>query len=247
MLAQNLTAACSLCSASRLSCSLAIKRATYSNNISTTSDFQWFPDFFSLSEQHALLTAALRKLDAADSRQLRRRRKEYALNAPRDDGSSLEFLPDELYDFQEGHYDGVIRRFREIHVSSWPDDVEGLSGALDRLRGIYPSPDVQTHLLHLASDGEILPHVDNLGASGSWILGISLGATRVLKLESDADPEEIYTLAVPSGSVYVQSDSIRYGFKHSILLHGEFDGHQYSGGQRMSIMVRDLHEGDAQS
>ena len=43
-----------------------------------------------------------------------------------------------------------------MHVSSWPEDVEGLPGALDRLRGIYPSPDVQTHLLHLASDGEIL-------------------------------------------------------------------------------------------
>ncbi|KAI0729263.1 hypothetical protein C8Q72DRAFT_884518 [Fomitopsis betulina] len=205
-------------------------------------------NFFSLGEQRALLTAALRKLDAAESRQVRRRRKEYARTAPIDGGSSLDlFLPDELYGFQEGHYDGVIRRYRETHVSSWPDDVEGLSGALDRLRGIYPSPDVQTHLLHLASDGEILPHVDNLGASGSWIMGISLGATRVLKLENNADPEEIYTLAVPSGSVYIQSDSIRYNFKHSILLRGAFEGHQYSGGQRMSIMVRDLHKGDAQS
>ncbi|KAI0712993.1 hypothetical protein C8Q72DRAFT_767050, partial [Fomitopsis betulina] len=117
-------------------------------------DFQWF--LFSLGEQRALLTAALRKLNAAESRQVRRRRKEYACTAPIDGGSSLDlFLPDELYGFQEGHYDGVIRRYRETHVSSWPDNVEGLSGTLDH-RGIYPSPDVQTHLLHLASDGEIL-------------------------------------------------------------------------------------------
>ena len=53
-----------------------------------------------------------------------------------------------------------------MHVSSWPEDVEGLPGALDRLRGIYPSPDVQTHLLHLASDGEILVrHASKLPAS----------------------------------------------------------------------------------
>ena len=112
-------AACSLCSASRHSVSLSSLvtcKATAYRHILTYStraqraarailppDFQWFPDFFSLSEQRALLTAALRKLDAGESRLLRRRRKEYALNGPKDDGSSVQslFLPDELYDFQE--------------------------------------------------------------------------------------------------------------------------------------------------
>lgn len=117
MLAQK--AACSLCSASRSSLSLSglvARKATLYRHVLTGStraqraaravlppDFQWFPDFFSLSEQRALLTAALRKLDASESRQLRRRHKEYALNAPKDDESSVQslFLPDELYDFQE--------------------------------------------------------------------------------------------------------------------------------------------------
>ncbi|KZT73560.1 hypothetical protein DAEQUDRAFT_743047 [Daedalea quercina L-15889] len=207
-------------------------------------DFQYFPAFFSTSEQSALLSAALRKLDATESRRFRRRRKELeqrsALSLYSERPSSVQslFLPDEYYDFQEGHFDGVIRRYREMHVSPWPPDIEGLSPALDRLRDVYPSTDVQAHLLHLASDGEILPHVDNVGASGSWILGVSLGAPRILKLENTTDPEEAYTLALPSGSVYIQQDTTRYHFKHSILLNGLFDGKQYDGGQRMSIMIR---------
>ena len=33
---------------------------------------------------------------------------------------------------------------------------------------------------------------------------MSLGATRVLRLENAADPGEAYALPVPSGSVYIQ-------------------------------------------
>ena len=118
MLAQKV--ACTLCSASRSSLSLCrpvLRKAAPCRQIQTTStggqqsaraalppDFQWYPDFFSLSEQRALLAAALRKLDATESRQARRRRKEYTLKAPNDSRESSvqsPFLPDELYDFQE--------------------------------------------------------------------------------------------------------------------------------------------------
>ncbi|KAH9838637.1 uncharacterized protein C8Q71DRAFT_821769 [Rhodofomes roseus] len=233
---------CSVCARYVSTATASLQQARQSG---LPTDFQWFPNFFSTREQYALLDAALRKLDVTENRQFRRRRKElmkaHSSTPVADSGESVQslFLPDEYYDFQEGHYDGVIRRYREMHVSSWPQDVEGLLPALDRLRDIYPSPDIQTHLLHLASDGEILPHVDNVGASGSWILGISLGAARVLKLEHPVNSDEVYTLALPSGSVYIQRDTTRYDFKHSILLNGQFEGKHYNGGQRMSIMIRD--------
>ena len=153
----------------------------------------------------------------------------------------------------QGHFDGVIKRFRETHVSSWGNaDSPALSAIIDRLRTLYPSEsDTQMHVLHLASDGEILPHVDNVGASGSWILGVSLGAMRVLRLEGtdDAGPRAPFDLPLPSGSVYIQRqvcttsctlplltpnrDSIRYGYKHSILR-----AEDPSRGQRLSVMVR---------
>lgn len=41
---------------------------------------------------------------------------------------------------------------------------------------------MQTHLLHLSTNGAIAPHVDNVDASGSIIMGVSLGSPRVLRM-----------------------------------------------------------------
>lgn len=76
-------------------------------------DFLSFPRFFDLAEQHALLSASLRKLDAAEPRASRKRRRDFLasrrqdrqqrLPQPNDIGGVLEntFLPDELYHFEE--------------------------------------------------------------------------------------------------------------------------------------------------
>jgi alkylated DNA repair protein alkB homolog 7 len=91
-----------------------------------------------------------------------------------------------------------------MHLSSWPtDDVPGLTETLERLHTLLPSQQIQTHLLHLASNGEILPHVDNVSASGSWILGVSLGAERILRMIGQ-DKSESFDTLLPSGSVYIQ-------------------------------------------
>jgi alkylated DNA repair protein alkB family protein 7 len=64
-----------------------------------------------------------------------------------------------------------------------------------------PPPETSTHLLHLAPHGQILPHVDNVDASGSVIIGLSLGAERILRLESEGQGWEVL---LKSGSVYRQ-------------------------------------------
>lgn len=91
-----------------------------------------------------------------------------------------------------------------MHLSSWPvDEFEGLSSVLKRLYALCPSQHVQTHLLHLATRGYIMPHIDNIHASGTWILGVSLGNERLLRLESvGVNPS--FELPLPSGSVYIQ-------------------------------------------
>ncbi|KAI0306544.1 hypothetical protein B0F90DRAFT_1690760 [Multifurca ochricompacta] len=189
---------------------------SYSTLPSLPSDFSWLPRFFDLSEQHSLLSAALRKLDEAEPRALRKRRRDflasYQLDQNRDTGDLKNvFLPDEFYHFEEGHYDGVIKRFREMRLSNWDDEKDPiLRSALGRLGTLYPSRGgIQTHLLHLASNGEIHPHIDNIGASGSWILGISLGSERVLRMESVEDDirgmqKHTFDVLLPSGSVYIQ-------------------------------------------
>ncbi|KAF9068648.1 hypothetical protein BDP27DRAFT_1265911 [Rhodocollybia butyracea] len=200
------------------------------------SEFHFIPDFFSLSEQRTLLSAALLRLDATGSRRYQKKRKSYIAS----EGSSSIFLPDGYYEFMEGHYDGVIHNYREMHLTSWPTaEISGLSPVLDRLHSLLPFQtkldSTQTHLLHLASNGEILPHIDNVSASGHWILGVSLGADRTLRLESCIKPEETVDVLLPSGSVYIQSDSVRYQYKHSILKNRSLGG---ATGQRISVMIR---------
>ncbi|TEB28559.1 hypothetical protein FA13DRAFT_1588850, partial [Coprinellus micaceus] len=63
------------------------------------------------------------------------------------------------------------------------------------------STDTQTNLLHLPSHGEILPRLDNVFASGTWILGVSLGDERTLHMD---DKRQGFELSFPSGSVYLQ-------------------------------------------
>jgi hypothetical protein len=80
-------------------------RAAFS---SPTDDFRWFPRFFDPVEQHTLLSAALRKLDAVEPRASRKRRRDFLASQQRQDppkrtAGVLEnaFLPDDLYRFEE--------------------------------------------------------------------------------------------------------------------------------------------------
>jgi alkylated DNA repair protein alkB family protein 7 len=98
---------------------------------------------------------------------------------------------------------------------------------------------VQSHVLHLAPTGIILPHIDNIEASGDTILGVSLGAPRImtLKHKDDANEDGRIDILLESGSVYVQRGTIRYDFKHAIA-DTNFRGIQISGGHRLSLMLR---------
>jgi alkylated DNA repair protein alkB family protein 7 len=191
-------------------------------------DLYFWPKYLTSEEQRTLLAACLHKLDNIESRQARKKRRDFWKSNRVGPKSSLVemFAPDELYEFEEarsnqlpcfskrltcyvhmqGHYDGVIRYFREMHLSSWPvAEFGGLQPILDRLYSLCPTPAVQTHLLHLASHGEILPHIDNIEASGSWILGISLGAERILRIQrADKQKGGTHCLTLHSGSIYLQ-------------------------------------------
>ncbi|KAF9532313.1 hypothetical protein CPB83DRAFT_847634 [Crepidotus variabilis] len=200
--------------------------------------FSFWPNFLNTAEQKLLLGASLSKLDGCEARSHRRRRRDYWSSRPQTPTSLSEmFAPDELYTFEQGHYDGVIHHYREMHLTSWPsDEFEGLQGVLERVHSLCPTKDTQTHLLHLASHGDILPHVDNISASGSWILGVSLGAERRLRMREANSPANYseFSINIPSGSVYLQRDDVRFSYMHAI----ERDQEE---GQRLSVMIRDLN------
>lgn len=122
----------------------------------------------------------------------------------------------------QGHFDGVIRKFREARItdSQWSriGDTH-LDNILGKLRSLFPNPvPLQFQVLHLASEGEILPHVDNVDASGSVIMGVSLGSSRILRLE-DENGSHWEQLLEP-GSCYIQRYvrlSVMFSATHTIL------------------------------
>lgn len=199
-----------------------------SSNHGLGEDFALHLNVFNVEEQKILLEASLSKLDRAEDRHHRKRRKIFkatrAEKLSEHPGANSLFLPDQYYDFQkvtfsnsngvvavvltpyvQGHYDGVIKNYREMHVSAWPEDQPRLSELLNRLRQFHSEEPIQYHVLHLASGGEIRPHVDHLEAFGSWIVGVSLGSDRIFRLEKEiSDQKLVHDVILPSGSVYVQ-------------------------------------------
>ncbi|WRT65939.1 uncharacterized protein IL334_002890 [Kwoniella shivajii] len=238
-------------------------------SIIKSDDFSFWPGFFTPQECKTLLEMALWKLDRVDTTLKRRRGDKSVKDIPtvltsQDDVQGLQLLFDKKYGFEEGHYDSVIHQYRETLLSSLPpSSPPSLNSILSRLYALLPNLPVNdtdpdsgvlppkgslTHLLHLAPEGEILAHVDNLEASGSVICGVSLGASRTLRLEKkEKDGEDKgsqgWDVRLDNGSVYLQRDTVRYHYEHSILPYSSegsvWDGKKLQSGHRISIMIRD--------
>ncbi|WVQ71110.1 hypothetical protein IAR50_000635 [Cryptococcus sp. DSM 104548] len=220
-------------------------------------DFAFYPSFLKVEEQEALVGLGLAKLGRGRRRRRGRPIKaEESLNVT--DGIQKLFVGE--YEFEEGHYDSVIHHFRESIVSNLPPSPSPTSLlALAKLYNLFPllpspvpsnpsssdlpPPETLTHFLHLAPEGDIGPHVDNLEASGRVILGLSLGAERTLRLvRKKEEGEDGWDVRLPSGSVYIQRDSVRYNYEHSILPYDDdasiWNGERLEKGHRMSVMIR---------
>lgn len=113
----------------------------------------------------------------------------------------------------------MIHQYRESLVTTLPPVPGSTLALLARLYNLVPTlsvpdapvpedlppPRSSMHVLHLAPEGAILPHVDNLEAMGETIVGATLGAPRVLRLEVEGDGDKHgWDVLVPSGSVYMQ-------------------------------------------
>ncbi|GAA5965964.1 hypothetical protein JCM3765_004136 [Sporobolomyces pararoseus] len=176
------------------------------------------PDFLSLPEQSLLLSQSLALLDSPSRTTSagRKKRKSWLKSNPQYEVDKNGFMHDDAYEFEQGHFDGVIRGYREMLVrqgqfdATLKDDSRRteLERILSRVYSLLPpssatndeSPSVSPldppphlimHLLHLSSTGRIFPHVDNLEAFGRTIVGVSLGGgERVMKFKQTSEPTE---------------------------------------------------------
>ena len=121
----------------------------------------------------------------------------------------------------QGHYDSVIHDYRETTISSLPPlgSYPDMPALLNRAFALLPGqptmqgdtlpPETIPHLLHLAPSGRILPHVDNLEASGKVIMGICLGSDRILRLQKPGGGDG-WEVLLQNGTVYLQKWAAEY-------------------------------------
>ncbi|KAF9903365.1 Alpha-ketoglutarate-dependent dioxygenase alkB 7, mitochondrial [Linnemannia zychae] len=201
-------------------------------------DFILVPDYLSPEEHDMMVREATRKLKRALGKQLR---------------------------YEDGHFDGVITRYRECSAGDWAMSSHPLSSDSNATttptttrkerttpqemmasikREFFPHSWnwVSPHILELeAGQGGIKPHVDHLDASGSVVAGLCLGSSAVMELIHQDDPEKRFRVLLPKRCFYFQRDAVRYSYMHGIPIEEEdhsFRGTVVKKEKRISVMLR---------
>lgn len=133
---------------------------------------------------------------------------------------------------------------------------------IERIREIAFKGEIQPyiHVLDLAQDGVIKPHVDSVRYCGSTIAGVSLlsdSVMRLVRVEDEETPSsnEDFRVQSPGGlkirdyhanvhlprySLYVMSRTARYNYTHEILDNkvSEIFGKPVQKDRRISVICR---------
>jgi len=120
--------------------------------------------------------------------------------------------------YEKNHWDEAIIDFRETERKNW-NKVN--SEVIQRLRQNGFKADVKhlphVHVLDLAEDGHIKPHIDSPRYCGDTVAVLSLLSDCILKLVNAQMKDYSVKYLVPRRSLYVMSGPSRYDYTHEIL------------------------------
>ncbi|KFM81865.1 putative alpha-ketoglutarate-dependent dioxygenase ABH7, partial [Stegodyphus mimosarum] len=106
------------------------------------------------------------------------------------------------YEFD--HWDGAIQGYKETEKSEWNIGNEII---LQRLRNLaFPLHTAQireVHVLDLAKNGFIKPHIDSIRFCGDTIAGISLLSSAVMRLVMEKNKSVFVDVLLPRRSLYI--------------------------------------------
>ncbi|TMW68250.1 hypothetical protein Poli38472_005718 [Pythium oligandrum] len=146
--------------------------------------------------------------------------------------------------YEEDHWDSVIIKFKEMERSRWSAETARI---LDKVRQapIIPQDLVYfppVHVIDLAEDGYIKPHVDSIKFSGQVVAGVNLLSPSIMRFKEE-EGESIVDAFLPRRSMYMMTGRIRYHYTHEILPGMQlFRGTEpVNRTRRISIMIRDVH------
>lgn len=151
------------------------------------------------------------------------------------------------YEFD--HWDNAIHGYRETEKRSWN---EANTQILQRVKDIAfqtgVSPLAYVHVLDIAKDGYIKPHVDAVRFCGDTIAGMSLLSSCVMRLSIEKDKTKFADILLPHRSLYIMKHKARYDFTHEVLKDEEsiFKGQRIARERRISIICRNEPDPECQ-
>ncbi|ORX44453.1 hypothetical protein DM01DRAFT_1312491 [Hesseltinella vesiculosa] len=152
--------------------------------------------------------------------------------------------------YEAGHFDGVITGYRETSASTWSPkasiDQWMTTFIQQRIYSMFPDSYrwLPPHILDLAVDGSISPHVDNIQASGSIVAGLCLKSPCKMILEHQTDPSCAVEVFLDKNCFYIQRDFVRYEFKHAIVSPelSIWNGQPFKKKDRISVLFRTISQ-----
>jgi len=143
--------------------------------------------------------------------------------------------------YEYDHWDNAIHGFRETEKKAWNEDN---SAILQRVKDLafptHASPIAYVHVLDIAKEGYIKPHVDSVRFCGSTIAGLCLLSPAVMRLALEAQPDRFADVLLPRRCLYVMKDAARFDYTHEVLKPKDsfFMGQEVPRDRRISIICR---------
>jgi len=123
--------------------------------------------------------------------------------------------------YEKDHWDDAISMFRETERKQFNKlNSPIIKRLIDKSFPKTGKPSEvlpYTHILDLAAEGYIKPHVDSVRFCGDRVAVLSLLSSSVARFSMQSDPTTSLTAVVPRLSLYIMKGVSRYNFTHEIL------------------------------
>ncbi|KAH9404003.1 Alpha-ketoglutarate-dependent dioxygenase alkB 7, mitochondrial [Tyrophagus putrescentiae] len=143
--------------------------------------------------------------------------------------------------YETSHWDDAIHNYRETEHLRWKPDNQKI---IERVRQTAFASNAKhikyVHILDIAKDGFIKPHVDSVRFCGDTISGISLLSDSVMRLALEQDKAVFVDILLNRRSLYIMRGDSRYKFTHEILddKTSYFRGQHVPRDRRISVICR---------
>lgn len=143
--------------------------------------------------------------------------------------------------YEKDHWDNAIQGFRETERKHFN---KKNAIVIERFKSCaFPSSGKilpYVHVLDLAEDGHILPHVDSVRFCGDTVAVLSLLADSVVRFVHSEDKTQAVDALIKRRSLYIMKDWARFDFTHEILKNEEsyFNGEFVFKERRVSLLCR---------